>query len=286
MSQAYSWEQAVLWLREQPDQTELVRDCYYDDPLKAAAERYAASPEWRAVEAILPATPGLALDLGAGRGISSFALAQAGWSVTALEPDPSPLVGAGAIRCLAADTELAIDVIEDYAEAVPCSDASFDLVYGRQVLHHPRDLTGLCREAGRVLKPGGRLIATREHVISRPQDLAAFLEWHPLHRLYGGENAFTLAEYRRAIRVSRLRLVTEMGPFDSPINLAPLTTDGWRSQCEGYLTRLIGRQLAHLLLDARRPWGNAMLHTISVVLSRVVRTPGRLYSFVADKPQR
>ena len=43
-----------------------------------------------------------ALDLGAGRGISSYALAREGWQVTALEPDPSMLIGAGAIRSLVA----------------------------------------------------------------------------------------------------------------------------------------------------------------------------------------
>jgi len=40
-----SWEEAVLWLREQPEHRELVRACFYDDPLSAAAERYYMSTE-------------------------------------------------------------------------------------------------------------------------------------------------------------------------------------------------------------------------------------------------
>jgi hypothetical protein len=41
-AKAITWEEAVLWLRNQPDQAELVRACFYDDPLPAAAERYYA----------------------------------------------------------------------------------------------------------------------------------------------------------------------------------------------------------------------------------------------------
>ena len=33
-----SWENAVAWLRTQLDQSQLVADCYYDDPLIEAAD--------------------------------------------------------------------------------------------------------------------------------------------------------------------------------------------------------------------------------------------------------
>ena len=41
---------------------------------------------------MIPRKAGRALDLGAGNGILSYALAREGWSVTAVEPDPSALV--------------------------------------------------------------------------------------------------------------------------------------------------------------------------------------------------
>src|SRR5205085_5693476 len=59
-----TWEQAVQWLREQPGQQELVRACYFDDPLPQAAERFWSSAEWKAIASLLPeANGGQALDL-------------------------------------------------------------------------------------------------------------------------------------------------------------------------------------------------------------------------------
>ncbi|MCU0885274.1 MAG: hypothetical protein MUC44_10055 [Beijerinckiaceae bacterium] len=72
----------------------LARAAYFDEPV-AAALRYQASAEFGAVRALLPPKAGRALDLGAGNGILSHALAREGWAVTAVEPDPSELVGAG-----------------------------------------------------------------------------------------------------------------------------------------------------------------------------------------------
>jgi SAM-dependent methyltransferase len=263
-----SWEEAVAWLKAQPDQAELVRACFYDDPLLGSARRYFDSSEWQAVRDHLPAIDGgRALDIGAGRGITSFALAKSGWQVTALEPDPSSTVGANAIRALAQEAGLPIHVEEKWGEQLPFADGTFDLVHARQVLHHARDLRVLCGEAGRVLKKGGIFIATREHVITRREDLPLFLANHPLHGLYGGENAYLLDEYLAAIQAAGIRLSTVLNPFQSDINLYPETKAGFKRRIAGQLG-LPGLYVPEWVLS----W-----------LGRLSNAPGRLYTFVGRK---
>lgn len=274
-----SWEAAVQWLREQPDRQDLVQAAYYDDPLPAAAQRYWQSPEWQDIRALLGDARGQALDIGAGRGIASFALAKEGFAqVTALEPDGSALVGAQAIRSLASASQLPIEVCQEFSERLPFADGRFDVVFARAVLHHTRDLTAACREFHRVLKPGGRLIAVREHVISRPEDLPAFLDIHPLHRLYGGENAFLLGQYQQALSTAGFAQVHTLAPFDSAINLAPHTAASMRAE--------IGRRVS-----AKVPGTGWLVQGVLSLLWPLARPllnasdarPGRLYSFIAQK---
>ncbi len=276
-----SWEQAVQWLREQPEQRDLVFAAYYDDPLEGAADRYWRSEEWQAIEPLLPIARGSALDVGAGRGIASYALGKAGFKVTALEPDGSNLVGAGAIRSLASNTGLPIEVAQEFSERLPFADGQFDVVFARAVLHHTKDLNAACREFLRVLKPGGRLIAVREHVISRSEDLPAFFEVHPLHKLYGGENAFMLRHYEAAIRSSGFRLSAVLGPLESPINFAPYTLNSLQAALALRASRGLPG-LSRLLQSALAlppVWSLARR-----LLARVDHRPGRLYSFVAERP--
>lgn len=264
-----SWEDAVKWMKSQPDQTEVARDCFFDDPLSEAANRYYLSSEWSAVRELIGTQGGRALDIGSGRGISAYALAMDGWQVTALEPDPSLLVGAGAIRQLARDTKLEIDVVVEWGEQLPFESNSFDLVFCRQVLHHARDLKDLCREAGRVLKPNGLFIAIRDHVVSRHEDLPAFLGEHSLHRLYGGEHAFTLKEYKSAIIAAGIDLKQVLNPMESEINMYPRSKQTLKDNMASKLHLPSSALIPDWLLSWRGRTSNA---------------PGRLYSFVGRKP--
>ena len=263
-----SWETAVAELRVRPDAQELVKNCFYDDPLIDAAQRYWQSTEWRAVRLYLPERAGAALDVGAGRGISAYALARDGWKVAALEPDPGAIVGAGAIRALARDSSLAIEVTQTWGEELPFASNTFDLVHCRQVLHHARDLRQLCQQLGRVLKPGGRFVATREHVISRHDDLPVFLANHPLHRFYGGENAHLLVEYTDAIKAGGMRVDHVLNPMQSDINLFPATLASVKETWAKKLRLPSGR------------WIPGVALTLAGERSIV---PGRLYSFIATK---
>lgn len=275
-----TWEQAVDWLRQQPDLQSLVQHCYYDDPLESAVERFYRSEEWAAIVQLLGSSlRGKVLDIGAGRGISSYAFAKAGCSVVALEPDPSAIVGAQAIQSLISRTQLPIEVVQEYGEGLPFADNTFDIVYGRAVLHHAHQLDQLCSEAARVLKPGGILFATREHVLSRKEDLQTFLNTHALHFLYGGENAYLLQEYTQAINQAGLKLKQVIGPWENVINYAPMTRSEFRSMMASMLARRIGRGLAQGLTSSEIGQG-----LFGRCLSYRSHTPGRHYSFLAIKP--
>jgi SAM-dependent methyltransferase len=262
-----SWEEAVLWLKSRPDSSALVQAAFFDDPVSLAASRYYDSAEWRAIRSLLPSPPGSALEIGAGRGIASYALAMDGWEVTALEPDPSNVVGLGAIRDLIKETGVSLKLICDWGESLTFEADSFDIILCRQVLHHARDLRALCREIHRVLRPGGKLYAVREHVLSRNSDLEKFLNAHPLHHRYGGEHAYLLREYIEAIESAGLIVEAQLNPFQSVINTYPQSLEDIR--------RLIAARL-HI------PAAFVPEAALSVI-GALSRSPGRLYSFVGRK---
>lgn len=278
--QTPAWEHAVQWLRAQPDSQDLVLNAYYDDPLIDAARRYWESSEWQEIRKLLGSTRGQALDVGAGRGVASYALAREGFLVAALEPDNSSLVGAAAIRSLAKESRLPIRVVEGFSEHLPFGDVQFDLVFARAVLHHTQNLRSACSEFFRVLKPGGRLVAVREHVISRERDLPAFLSRHPLHRLYGGENAFLLSTYRDAMSQAGFTMNCMLSPLSSVINYAPYTEETLKNVIADRVgAPLAMRGVLRRALSLPGLWSAAIK-----VFSWVDHRPGRLYSFVCTRP--
>jgi SAM-dependent methyltransferase len=271
MTSAMTWEDAVRWLLAQPDKADLARAAYFGEPL-VVAQQYLASAEFAELRKVIPSTPGRALDLGAGNGILSYALAKIGWQVTAVEPDASDLVGAGAIRSLAAEPGLSITVIEAFGEAIPLDAAGFDLVIARQVLHHAHDLAAFCKEMARLGRPGAMIVTLRDHVISDETQLQDFLKAHPLHHLYGGENAFTLEQYRQGLQGAGIVIENELKSFQSVFNFDPMTKSDVRQR----LSEKFGpmKPLALLLLNL------VPFDIIGRVAAQLDQRPGRLVSFI------
>ena len=273
-----STEQAVILLRADPKYASFLREAYLDGDVGDCAERYGRSGELHEIRRLLGTRgAGTILDLGAGTGIASYAFGTSGAkAVWALEPDPSDVVGAGAIRRVSHG--LNIGCLAGYGEAIPLPDASVDVVFARQVLHHTRDLTAVLRECSRVLGTGGLLLACREHVADDAAQLRAFQDAHVLHRLLGGESAYPLSRYLEAIGQAGLKTRQVLGPWDSVINAYP----GVESQAElaEYPRRLLALRLGR---------AGGLLANVPTMRTLVWRwlkrpVPGRLYSFLAEKP--
>jgi SAM-dependent methyltransferase len=273
------WEEAVRTLVDNPAQANLVRQCYFDQPALQAARRFHASNEWQSVRARLRGRSGRALDVGAGNGIVSYALAVDGWDVTAVEPDSSALVGSAAIRSLAAEAALPITVFEGLTDELAVPSGHFDVILVRQVLHHVLNIEGFMVHLADLLAPGGLILTWRDHVITRQGDLSKFFDRHPLHRYYGGENAFTEAQYRDAIESAGLTVVETLRHFDDPMNFGPQTPTELIGEAAA---RVLPASLAHAI---GKVFGSRPLFAIlAPILSALDRRPGRHVAYLAIKP--
>ncbi len=274
----HTWEETIDILRREPLHKQLIFDAYLTSDLEGNCARFKASEEFkesmRLISAYCPNARDL-LDIPGGNGIATRAFATAGFKVTTVEPNPSASVGRGAIRQVLDSASIDATIVDAFGENLPFEEGCFDVVYVRQGLHHAYDLSRTVREYFRVLRPGGMLLACREHVVDDHEgSLKAFLDSQVDHQLYGGENAFTLDEYRGAFREAGFSLREEIPPYDSPINLHPNTQDT--------LARKILASRQGRVLETFLPRGWVV--RIGMWRLRHSRRPGRAYSFVALKP--
>jgi SAM-dependent methyltransferase len=150
-------------------------------------------------------------------------------------------------------------------------------------MHHAHDLNQFIAQAARVLKKGGLLLTVRDHVIYDEADKLRFLEAHPLHRYYGGENAFTEAEYRRAFELAGLRVDKIFKYFDNVINYYPndSTVIEKSRPHQKYLRNW--QQSIYMKIPYLRRWLNRKVtEQYGIVLDETV-VAGRLYTFVGIK---
>lgn len=273
----YSWEEAIEILRRDPQHAQLIHDSYLTENLEENAKRFSESAEFSEAMNLLgrylPQGARI-LDIPGGNGIATYAFASRGFRVTAVEPNPSAIAGREAIQTVLKHAGLAAEIIDAFGEALPLDEGSFDLVYVRQGLHHAKDLERMLAEFARVLKPGGILLACREHVVDDyHRGLQRFLDSQPDHQLYGGEHAFMLKDYRQAIRNAALSLIGEWGPYDTLINMHPNSPE---TLCQKILDTLPGKLLGKLLPRRMVCW-------LGMRMLRLRKQPGRLYSFLAIK---
>lgn len=275
-NQKMTWEDTITHIQNSPSFASLVRDTYISPDLPSNVERFCLSAEFQETLLLLrqysSVNPSKLLDIGAGNGVASISFARAGYQVTALEPDPSYTIGSGAIKTLSAHYQLSnIDVVEGYGESLPFDNETFDIVYIRQAMHHASNLSLFVKEAARVLKKEGIMLTLRDHVITSSKDKVKFLNRHPLHRYYGGENAFTLHAYQTAFKEAGLTILQQISPSASPINYDPWS----KTQLKQILSAKFGAWTASCRWFVELAWWLSMI--------RKEHLPGKLYSFVVRK---
>lgn len=223
-----TWEEAVESIRNKPEFAWLIDAAYLRDDLVANVQAFVGSLEFQlTIQFIRWYCPGCkrVLDIGSGNGISCIAFALYGYEVVALEPDPSNLLGYQAIEKLKRHYQLSNLMVRGNTaeDTVLENQAPFDLVYARQSMHHAHNLSNFIANTARYLRSSGMFFTVRDHIIFDEADKQLFLKQHPLHHLYGGENAYTEIEYIEAFAGAGLRIKKVIKFFDSPINYFPMT---------------------------------------------------------------
>ncbi len=118
------------------------------------------------------------LDLGAGMGGTSVALALAGAAPLAFEYNRAYC---DIIRLRAARYDLTLPIASGAGERLPFANASFDLAICWDVVEHVQDPKRLLSELARVLRPGGRALLTviNRYAFRDPHYHMPLLNWMP-----------------------------------------------------------------------------------------------------------
>lgn len=158
----------------------------------------------------LPPTP-LVVDLGAGTGRASLAMAALGWRVTAVEPGRTMLE---VLRESASEDGLLVSTIQANAEATGLDPTSVDLVTAAQAFHW-FDQDAALEEIARILKPGGGLaLIWNVRDAERSPFLAAYAEL--LKESRGRADDPGIGRYESKGRAATQRALEEAPGFEAP----------------------------------------------------------------------
>jgi len=128
-------------------------------------------PECAMVERFM-SPPATVLDVGCGAGREALALTRMGYTVTGVDVTSALVEQA---RILASEHEMEIEFRLGDGKSLDFADASYDyILLITQMIHHVplhANRVGLLREAGRVVKPEGRILLTyNDHNIAKDHE--------------------------------------------------------------------------------------------------------------------
>ena len=102
-----------------------------------------------------------------------------------------------------------------------------------------------------------------------------------MHRFYGGENAFLISQYTKTIVDAGFNINKVITPLESPINFAPYNL----SSLQNELAQRIGAKFWGATIIIKNVLAiPGMWLLLRSILKRLDNRPGRLYSFVAERP--
>jgi SAM-dependent methyltransferase/uncharacterized protein YbaR (Trm112 family) len=155
-----------------------------------------------ALDLLQPRADEWVLDVGAGRGWAAKHFALRGCQSVALDVVSDDQVGLGSARAVMQEAGVWFDMLIADSENMPFAAHSFDIAFCSAALHHTTDLERLLANIGRVLRPGGRLVAINEPCIAQATDRDELSRTVLAEELgYGiNETRPRLSDYRRALQ--------------------------------------------------------------------------------------
>jgi SAM-dependent methyltransferase len=175
-----------------------VREQYASEKgLAARKSAYEATtgPDPREVvfEAVAEARPGAVLEVGCGEGeLAERIVRRLGASLVGLDQSE---------RMVELARTRGVDARVGDAQELPFADGSFDVVVAAWMLYHVTDLDKGLAEIGRVLRPGGRLVAATNYT-DHLQEMFNLVGAEAWELPFSGENGSAILE-RAFARVER-----------------------------------------------------------------------------------